>query len=88
MTARVERGESITLQDLRLLAAPGPGHDTFGDYPVYVVVGDGCYPITDFSFVFGAGCRRVEIQTGHGLTRRELDKAQGAARAARKEAGR
>jgi hypothetical protein len=83
MTARVERGESITLEDLRLLAAPGSTFDSFKDTPVYARVGDRYHPITDFSFVSGPYESRIEIQTGEGMTRYELDKAQRAARPVR-----
>ena len=78
MCRRVARGESITLQDLRLLAAPATSFDSFKDNPVYVRVGDHFYPITDFSFVTGPLYSRIEIQTGEGMTHYELDKAQAA----------
>jgi hypothetical protein len=76
MVARVERGASITLADLRLLAAPATGADSFRHAPVYVRVGNLYYPVADYSTVSGPHASYIEIGTGPGITRAELDRAR------------
>jgi len=82
MNERLQKGGTITLNDLRLLAAPASGtsFDSFRNDPVYVLVGNRYHPITDFSFVSGPYESRIEIQAGEGMTRYELSKAQRKAR--------
>jgi len=77
MKQRLERSGTITLDDLRILAAPCSASDSFKNDPVFVLVGDQYLPVTDFCFVSGPYGSRVEIKTGQGMTRRELDKKRG-----------